>query len=500
MKRAWISNLSLCSLFLSVLLILGCEVPKTSTPSGSTPSATRTDAPAKTETAPASAKPFALQLTSLYRQSIPASNTQMVIEHEGKVRVTVPADAFGKPVEIVISKPETLPPPTPGCKDLAAYDISVGDKHVFDQLMTIDLSFSPQQIDSDLPPEKALLVSFWNEQTQTWHIAPSLVDVQNGRVTAYTNHLSLWKLTYIARGYRIKESDHFRLIYDPNFRPTLTRPHPKKPTMSITTQEDPDDFAQRVLAALQESHRKYVVAGFTEPDTKIDLGLGELLKKTVISTVKPSQWVFGFPTTWVFIVPSVLESYRNGLTGSVYISRNFDSPADVSHTCAHEYFHVLQNLYANIYSLGIRKWWVEATAEYAAGQVAFKMGPDVMGDQINYFYPELPLTHKDDVHEYATSHFLHWLVKNGADFRQMWEATMSMKAVLSVIIPLDTYLTKSTHKGLATHYQEFLAWLLFDPTGPIPDPKNEFATQKHFAKSSLAIGPSESANWDTQVP
>ena len=185
---------------------------------------------------------------------------------------------------------------------------------------------------------------------------------------------------------------------------------------------------------------------------------------------------------------------RNKYTGTITIP--IDNYSGVNHfQIAHELFHSVQNRY--YYALGMtelgvplstapssqllsRQWWLEGSAEYAAGRIAYPEGdkphPE-MGGILNAKHLEKPLTHSptalafwapEDRHSYNNAWFFEFLVKEKkVDFTDLFEKVASYYNP-SVYSNLVSYF-KERKQDFNEIYSDYVLWWFSSPQSPLKD-------------------------------
>jgi hypothetical protein len=143
----------------------------------------------------------------------------------------------------------------------------------------------------------------------------------------------------------------------------------------------------------------------------------------------------------------------------------------VRHDAAHETFHTFQqSLFYTLSSLAqrgyvARHWWMEATADYAADRIALGGSGTMAKPNLEYF--KAPLNTADQIHDYATSRFIDYLVEQkGVVFKDLWDASIANSSD-DMVAFLETYLMKTTATMLHDHYKGFAEYVLFDASSPL---------------------------------
>ncbi|MFH0778020.1 MAG: PKD domain-containing protein, partial [Candidatus Eisenbacteria bacterium] len=174
----------------------------------------------------------------------------------------------------------------------------------------------------------------------------------------------------------------------------------------------------------------------------------------------------------------VTESQYDWLTGTIYLAHDYESEDQLKHECAHELFHAVQNDYMMTPRMGSRRWWMDATADYAAEKIAWGGRIHTMGKGIDFKYIEAALTYAGASgpidwadHEYQTAHLIDYLVRRGVNFKEMFDAVMAQSQDPADVIPIiNKCVQTATGSTLFDLYREFIRSLLFDPSFLIPEP------------------------------
>jgi len=439
----------------------------------------------------------------------PSANAQLV-SYQDKVGVIISGGTLESTQTVTISPAPDLPaPPFPGFTELAAYNISMGDVHEFNNPLIIEVAYDPNSIPSELTPDKALSVGYWDTDQNEWISTPFAVDTTRNVVMIPTTHLTCWKIWAKAKGWDWKENDHFVVFYDPNGTVLIGG------KASGTTA----DLAERVGTILGQAYTSYATAGFNMsltyvPASAIGAGVGVVTGGIIgwlaggigalsgaraglnvggkIGTVVGAV-VVGSKTN-VFLDKDTKDPNWSRYTGDISVPLDFDNYDQLSQELRHELFHAVQNSYFTIQGMDSRRWWMEATADYAAYKVAGP-GSSASTTKISHAYFTQPLSTVNNFHEYQTANFVDYLVGTGTDpgkqFKEMFEAVA--KGDASVITPLGSYIKDKTGKTLAEQYRDFAAHAIFDSSGPLEELKT------NLLDSSITEGPQLFKAADTQL-
>ena len=421
----------------------------------------------------------------------PSSEVQSIAVGEAMV-ITMPEGFLEKPQQLTVAAldggPDLLLPLR--AQPLGTYEVKLGDLAFFEEPLLIELPYDPDQLESPLPPEFALVASYWDEELAEWIEMPSFVDTARRRLVIPTFHLT--KIRYdcvIADGHIY--NDYFSVKYDREEMAALQSLHPDYADIYAA---HPD----RVFNILNDARLAYERAGFRDLE-KIAAVEEKVFRMTFQGPVEHKMtlrrynvYIHGDATdqswTWKGIAYSSLS--RSKYTGNIYIPYSYQD--DVCIGIAHEVFHSVQNRYYNLVGMTeiktpgtttpvagllVRQWWLEGTAEYAAGALACP-APDgsphpEMGGELDHRRLEKPLAYSpsilyrgSDRPAYNNAWFIAFLVnEKGIDFRDMFEAVASYQWP-SVYDNLVTYLgTKQL--DIYQVYAEFAVWWYFDPASPL---------------------------------
>ena len=255
----------------------------------------------------------------------------------------------------------------------------------------------------------------------------------------------------------MEESAHFRVFYDKNQWPTVG------PNNAPKELQDPVKFAKEVGTYLDHAWDEYHKNGYPRPHEE------ECKAWDSIRTV-PSSIPYP-PRIDVTIDPRAIESETGTLSGKITLKFDYESMDQVRHDAAHEAFHTFQqSLFYTLSSLAqqgyvARHWWMEATADYAGDKVAWGGLGTMAKPNLDYF--KAPLNTTDNVHDYATSRFIDYLVsQKGVDFKVMWDASIANSSD-NMVAFLETYLLNTTSNTLHDHYKGFAEYMLFDGSSPL---------------------------------
>jgi hypothetical protein len=375
------------------------------------------------------------------------------------------------------------PKPLPAGAE-AIFTCKLGDKpnEKLTNAAVLEFPYDPSRLPAGIDPENQVALAYLDEKAGVWVLAAAKVDPEKRVIRTRTRHLSTWSGIYLTKGWRIARSRRFSVVYDPTEVVVL---QDARGAGGIIPAQD---FAETLGKSLDISLKRYEAAGFKMPE-------GD-------SEEDGRIWAFLGRASSYWSSP-VIEAQWSVYSGNLLFPANFQNSRQADHDAAHELFHKIQNLDFNIASMAIRRWWIEASADYAAARIALQQGgiDTTMGNSIKSKYLDKSITYSisaDDgkqlhsFHDYSTSHFIDYLVKQGADFKDMWKAVAnpSLGDLFDVLDPLDKYLKGKfgLSKGLDSFYRDFAPFFLFDARSPMPRLTNGFFADVAVEKLSLAPG------------
>lgn len=241
---------------------------------------------------------------------------------------------------------------------------------------------------------------------------------------------------------------------DNNDKVWATKISPDENSQTLNLTEGIPLYVIDVGKILESARDAYIEAGFRYPGW-------DSSTKTQTSKIK------------VYIDYNLILSSTSysPISGNITLDGNSLFHANtLKHDVSHELFHAVQYQYYNYVTqaakLTGRTWWFEASAEYAAYKTALK-GTGGGPREIMRRYHRCSITHNETFgqndHAYATGWFIDYMVKNGANFKDMWEyiAKAEWSDLGSTLVPMDRYLKENTKKDLASMYQGFIKEVVF---------------------------------------
>jgi len=286
-----------------------------------------------------------------------------------------------------VSNPE--PHAFSGLASLAAYRVTVGDQRSFDQPLTLRFGYDPESLRDDIDPAAQLTVAYLDEGTQRWVPADPVIDTAAKQVVVTTDHLSFWSLFGLEDNIVHSTHPNFDIYFNQNLNaPNLTG--------DLGGDDNIYRFASLVRSALVTAREGYAGtddSGFIVPAR---------------STVYIDDWGPDKTAEWGW------------LSKDIEIPTSYSSLEELEHDAAHELFHAVQNEYYSVAGMITNRWWMEATADYAAASMGTGHG---LTGRLPLKFLTLPLdSAEDDIHMYQVAYFLDYLSSRGIAFPALFKA------------------------------------------------------------------------------
>ena len=472
-------------------------------------------------------------LPPLVTKTLEPSSSPQLVSYKNEVGLIIPGGTLQSRQTVTISPAPNLPAhPFNGFTELAAYDISMGSVREFKEPLTIEIAYDPAKLPPNVSPDKALSVGWWDTDQKVWVSSPFVVDTARNVIMIPTTHLTAWKAWALATGWTWleKKGEHFIVFYDLNTYVAIGSKKSSSGAQQIPERiEKIEVFAEQVNGILKEAYDKYDMAHFDmslsyvgakntgtvggvvgTAITRVAL-VGGLAAKITASTFaatpvgvvvggallgrSATRLVVGEKTSVWLNNKEVIASW-NAYTGDISVPLNFDNDEHLRHELRHELFHAVQNGYFSNLGMKSRRWWIEATADYAAS-VYSGSGPDRLS-KVAPDYFSFPITTAPVVdlgqppvpgqnHEYMTARFIEYLVKKGANFKEMWDFVACADCLTTgrfdAVQALEEYVLTKTKTSLHDHYRDFAAYVLFDASGPLEK------LETNLFDSAIPVGP-----------
>ncbi|UMZ72518.1 IPT/TIG domain-containing protein [Natranaerofaba carboxydovora] len=334
------------------------------------------------------------------------------------------------------------------------YQITMGEKRQFDDHIMIRLP-----LDEEMAGNGPVRLTYWNEDTLEWTPLPTEVDEEEGFVYGYTDHLSLFRTTYMIRGYWFVASNHFMVGVDPNDAIDL-----KDGSMDSL-----QDLARETGKLLDQQYLRY--KDELGEDYSPDYFYGERSWWDRATGGKTDTR----PIVWLLSNYNEDGAEYSWKTRRIYLPTQYTHYEELATTIGHELFHAFQHDGRNrskrltiAEMAGERRWLMEATAEYAAHYVATDIGLDKLHRHARPYYHLEYFSNRGQGHEYAMAAFIHFLViEKGADFGAMWREIVDNRPMLQKAF--QDYTLRVSGGITVTLYREFWHHVLTNSNMPDVD-------------------------------
>lgn len=456
----------LASCVLGLLVAAGAGCNRSRDRSASEPDE-RSGKPAASAPADAEAgfKPWAYTTRVVHQQAVSPGAADNVVRVPDRVAVTVPGGLLKGAATLTISEVDNPPPPNfEALVPLATWDVSLGDIHLLDKDIRIEMPVDPAGLRTDGPPAAVLSAGYYDVGEQSWIELPLEFDAARSVAVVRTRHLSVIRLCQVRPKWVVEMDEDVVVVYDPKdvaaktsgYLAAFPPEHPTHAHMSESLKKNLGPFILDTLHYARSSLKNY-----------------RSFNKQLVPHSKPLR----------IYVEGTGSSSHDPVTGAINVTFAASSSAKLHYVIAHEMFH---NVQLNWMGLVGSRWWMEATAEYAASRIAQphyglmgkrdeeRLKPAFIHRSLTYASTPKPdwLQGAADlalgenpwrVHAYQGAYFIEFLVKNkGLKFDEMF---LSIAAGGFSEAALDKLL--KTSGGLAGCYRDFVHYWLFDQASPV---------------------------------
>lgn len=142
------------------------------------------------------------------------------------------------------------------------------------------------------------------------------------------------------------------------------------------------------------------------------------------------------------------------MSKDIEIPVTYSNLKELQYDAAHELFHAVQNQYINFVTMNSYRWWMEATADYAAAYIGTGHG---LKSSLPHDFIIKPLNSEEEQHTYQVAHFIKFLADKGINFRDLFVATMESGD--SVLEAINSHLNTQGY-SLIELYGEFVIYFM----------------------------------------
>lgn len=380
------------------------------------------------------------------------------ITYKENVSILIPQGTVSGDTKLVVKELSNSSVPTDDEMELPnAYEITLGDQHIFDKPIKITLKFDPQKLNEGKLKYK-IGAAYYDETLKRWALFQDVfVDTLNNTVSFTTPHLTKlgwWKFKKLLGYTDYITSPHFIIYWTDGKIPSNT-----DYKSSLTNHKGTAPYyVQDILYYLEEARQAYKEQNLTVPEdttSKVEVRLLELPKG-----VDGNTSYFGF-----------VRINQNIESGNEFTQEEL-----VKITCAHELFHYVQDYYYMFTFEGnIIKWWLEATAVQADRIVwpnkskfeAINYADDLLDSQLDRSWDDC----NKDPNYYIAGGFLTYLTtyRDGPKLSIPKIIIESGKAtnVSYFRTILHNYLKSNLSSyGIGQEYRDYIKWA-YEHKGPI---------------------------------
>ncbi len=353
------------------------------------PSITTTTLPVST-TEPAPATPTTIPNGSQTSASLVIDSTteESRVELENRLGVVIPASTFPVGTSIAINEIDQLAEHEfSGFSPRGLFEITASAAEEFSAAVTLEFAFDPGEFNSEYDINDQIAVAFYDEVHNAWQEVDFELDEGRGIILVETSHFSLWSYFFTDEKQVIMKMPGFTIYFNQELNaPIITSGMSGQPIF---------EYVAIIRSGLYDAYEAYGDAGFKLPQH---------------TRVYIDDWGHDKEAEWG------------------WFSKNIEIPVSYIYedelimVAAHEFFHSVQNQYVNFYTMSADRWWMEATADYAAAYVASSYG---LKEKLPHDYINTALNSGETFHMYQTAHFVKYLADQGLPFRELFEGVMS---------------------------------------------------------------------------
>ncbi|MFA6771360.1 MAG: hypothetical protein WCS74_01780, partial [Dehalococcoidales bacterium] len=362
-----------------VLASCGKDEPGTTSVATSPNQVTTTSAPASATTASAEDK------TSIIINKPGQENT---VTLDGKVKAIIPANTLTEGTKVEINQiGQSMEHDFNGFKPAGLFEITSSAGSQLGGEITLEFSYDQSSLNRDLEISDQIAVAFYDEEYEAWQEVDFEVSNSNSSVSVKTSHLSLWSIFGFEDDYVTSTLPGFTIYFNKEINAPAIG--------SVSSGEPIYEYAAIVRTGLYDASKAYSGLNLKMPDH---------------TRVYIDQW------------DSDKEAEWGWFSKNIEIPVTYIDEQELHMVSAHELFHAVQNQYVTFATMAANRWFMEATADYAAAHVATSYG---LKESLPYSYLRTGISSSSTFHMYQTAHFIKFLVDNGYSFKGLFEGVMN---------------------------------------------------------------------------
>lgn len=349
------------------------------------------------------------------------------VTYRDQLTVAIPANVAGADAKLTIQEVSGAKQHEySGLGTYATYDIEL-DRDFIGEL-TLRFKYDPVFLNPAFNPEEQIRVAYLDEREQKWVETDYSVDPSSREIIVSTDHLSPWSLF---TSWVPINAPHFRLYYNNEINAPLL----------VGAVADPDWIQDPLTRYVLETRSGFIDAY-------------DVLNKNGL--VPPEM-------TNVYINDYGPEEtpYYEYSSGDIIIPNNLLSVSELRHACAHELFHAIQNGDLTAFEMDQIRWWVEATADYAAAEL---MGTRrYVPITASFLENSLGNIVEKEFHEYRSARFVDYLVRHqGIGFKDLWNHTVD-EWTTDMVSVISSYLKNQKNAQFSSVFRDYIRKIVIDP-------------------------------------
>lgn len=419
-----------------------------------------------------------------------ANTGVQILEYHETIKVSLPPGFSDVEQQLTLSKAsvdESIW--IDGQKPIQLIDVSLSNNDQPAKPVEISFEYDAGTLDPNLIIEEQLSVYRWDQEGGGWVSLPTRSDPEEKTIAAHVNHFSLVGLfaasAIIYEGVTnasklgeqllndryVTSNEHFLILYDKEV---------------IENHQNLNDQAwQRLTDDSARSYEKRYPKFVQDVGYYLEHTLNAYEKLGIPNPAAPKKGFFG---TYNNKITVKLGSYLSEVMGDPYFDKVYEGlhipllycvdPKEAKITLAHELFHRLQADYYGVMGMAHpgNKWFLEATAEYAAYDIAWPaLGRGMIsgcGNNYLSFAVNSNGSKKgsgvgwtERKYEYITSIFIKFLTHFKVDLVELIIVDAGDNQLPKHSI--NNYLAKTTERNLVSDYRSFTHFMLFSNNSPI---------------------------------
>lgn len=355
-----------------------------------------------------------------------------VVTLNGKASAIIPANTLPAGTKIEISEIKQAPSyDFDGFIPYGFFEITSSTGSSLGSEVTLEFFYGSSGLVEELEIPQQLAVAYYNEEYGAWQEVDFAVNENKSTLAVKTTHFSLWTLLGFDSKWVTSTLPGFTIYFNKN----VDAP----PIGSVASGEPIYEYASIVRTGLFDASKAYREMGFKMPEH---------------SKVYIDKWDGDKEAEWGWF------------SKNIEIPLSYFEEQELRKTAAHELFHAVQNQYVTFATMAANRWFMEATADYAAAHVATSYG---LSDKLPYNYLQTSIASSSTFHMYQSAHFIKYLADNGFNFKELFVSVMEGSG--SALENLNKYLI-SKGSSLPEMYENFAYDVIFTNriNTPAPEP------------------------------